>query len=167
MNPWWGRSVIDLIKKHLNKSMRVFEWGSGNSTLFWSKYVEEVVSIEHNRNWYEKMLNIVSENVKLNYYELEYDGDYCKAILKEKDYFNIILVDGRDRVECMKNAVKYLTEDGILILDNSEREYYKLGDDFLKRNGFRKLEISSIIYGLPGVEDFTAIYYRENNILNL
>lgn len=167
VNPWWGRSIIDLIKKHLNKSMRVFEWGSGNSTLFWGKYVKEVVSIEHDRNWYEKMLNIVPENVKLNYYELEYGGEYCKSILKEKDYFDIILIDGRDRVECMKNAVKHLTKDGILILDNSEREYYELGDDFLKRNGFKKLEISSIIYGLPGVEDFTAIYYRENNILNL
>lgn len=167
VSPWWGRSVIDIVKKYLHKSMRVFEWGSGNSTLFWSQYVKEVVSIEHDRGWYEKMLNVVPENVKLNYYELEYGGEYSKAIFKEKENFDIILVDGRDRVECMRNAVGHLTFHGVLILDDSEREFYKTGDDFLKSSGFKKLEISSVTYGLPGVETFTAIYYREDNLLDL
>lgn len=29
INPWWGRSMIDFVKKHLNKSLSVFEWGGG------------------------------------------------------------------------------------------------------------------------------------------
>lgn len=165
--PWLGRSVIDLIKAKLHKELRVFEWGAGNSTLFWSQYVKEVVSIEYNLEWYEKMKEIVPHNVELKYCELEYGGSYSRIILKEQETFDIILVDGRDRVRCAENAVKKLKEDGVIVWDNSEREYYKAGYEFLKSQGFEELMLSSIIYGLPGVEDFTTIFYRENNILGL
>jgi hypothetical protein len=35
--------------------MRVFEYGAGGSTLFWAKRVREVVSIEHDRMWGERV----------------------------------------------------------------------------------------------------------------
>lgn len=167
INPWWGESIIEIIRKHLNKSLSVFEWGSGNSTMFWAKYVKEVVSTEHDRQWYNKMSNMVPDNVSLNYCELEYGGEYCKAILSEDNMFDIILVDGRDRVRCIKNAVKRLKEDGVLILDNSEREEYIEGKVFLKGQGFKELEIGSMVYGLPGFKGFTALYYRDRNIFDL
>lgn len=167
VNPWWGRSIIDFVKKHLDNSLSVFEWGSGNSTLFWSHHVKEVVSIEHNKQWYERMLEVAPENASVKYYELKYGGGYCKAILDEKREFDIILIDGRDRVRCAQNAVLRLKEKGIIIWDNSEREAYKSGYEFLKRQGFKQVEISSIIYGLPGIEDFTSIFYKENNLLGL
>lgn len=167
INPWWGESVIEIVKNHLNKSLTVFEWGSGNSTMFWAKYVKEVVSTEHDRQWYNRMNNIVPDNVSLNYYELEYGGEYCKAILNENKLFDIILVDGRDRVRCIKNAVKRLKENGVLILDNSEREKYREGKEFLREQGFKKLEIGSVVYGLPGFKDFTTLYYRDRNLFGL
>ena len=34
---------------------------------------------------------------------------------------DIILIDGRKRVACIKSAVDYLSGKGVLILDNSER----------------------------------------------
>lgn len=167
INPWWGKSVVDFVKKHLDKSFRVFEWGCGNSTLFWSQNVREVVSVEHNKSWFEKMLSMIPDNVRLEYCELEYGGEYCQIILNEKEKFDIILVDGRDRVRCMINAVKLLKDDGILILDNSDRAEYQEGDVYLNQCSFKKFEISSIIYGLPGAEDFTAVYYRKNNSWNI
>ncbi len=167
INPWWGRSVIDFVKKYLDNSLSVFEWGAGNSTLFWSAHVKEVVSIEHNKQWYERMLKIVPENVAIKYCELEYGGGYCAAILNEKKKFDIILIDGRDRVRCAQNAVLRLKERGIIIWDNSERESYKKGYEFLKEQGFKQFEISSLIYGLPGIEDFTSIFYKEDNLLGL
>lgn len=167
VNPWWGRSIIDLVKKRLNKSLCVFEWGTGNSTLFWSQHVRQVVSVEHDKEWFEKMKRMAPSNVRLKYQELEYGGEYCRSVLDENMEFDIILIDGRDRVRCAFNAVMRLKEDGIIILDNSERERYKAGCDFLKEQGFKQIEISSIIYGLPGTEDFTAIFYKENNFLGL
>lgn len=87
--------------------------------------------------------------------------------MDEDECFDIILIDGRDRVRCARNAVARLKEDGIIIWDNSERACYEDGDRFLREQGFKKLEISSLIYGCPGQEDFTAIYYGKNNFLNL
>ena len=63
INPWLGKTVIDMIKKHLNKTMNVFEWGMGNSTLFWSKYVNSVTSVEHDKEWFEKVKEIIPSNV--------------------------------------------------------------------------------------------------------
>lgn len=167
VNPWWGRSIVDLVKRHLNRSLYVFEWGTGNSTLFWSQYVKQVVSVEHDKEWYEKMKNVVSSNVVLKYHELEYGGEYCRSILDENKEFDIILIDGRDRVGCALNAVMRLKEDGVIIWDNSDRERYESGYEFLKEQGFKQIEISGIVYGLPGKEEFTSIFYRENNFFGL
>jgi len=167
VNPWLGRTVIDLIKKNLTPGLRVFEWGSGNSTLFWSRYVEKVVSVEYNREWFERISEIVPQNAMVKYYPLEYNGEYCRAILEEEGQFDIILIDGRDRVRCAQNAVERLQQNGIILWDNTEREYYRKGYDFLKEKGFKRLELSGILYGNTGTACFTSIFYRENNFWNL
>lgn len=167
INPWFGKSMIDLIKKHLNKSLLVFEWGGGNSTLFWSDHVKEVVSVEYDKEWYGKLFKAVPDNVLMKYCELKYDGEYCRSILEEEKRYDIILIDGRDRVRCALNAVLRLKEDGIIIWDDSEREAYRPGIEYLKENGFKQLEISSIGYGSPGTEQFTSIFYRNHNFCGL
>jgi tRNA A58 N-methylase Trm61 len=35
--------------------MRVFEYGSGGSTVFFANLVQEVISVEHDRGWYQKL----------------------------------------------------------------------------------------------------------------
>jgi spore coat polysaccharide biosynthesis protein SpsF (cytidylyltransferase family) len=167
VNPWIGRTAIDLIKNHLNKRLKVFEWGMGNSTLFWSEYVLSVISVEHNKEWYEKMCHIVPQNVECRYRELEYGGKYCEEILNTNDVFDIIMIDGRDRVNCAKNAVKKLQSGGVIIWDNSERESYRPGFEYLKSQGFKQLELNSVIYGLPGITCYTSIFYKTNNVLDL
>ncbi len=167
VNPWWGKTIIDLVVKKLSKDMRVFEWGMGNSTLFWSQYVSEVVSIESDLYWYKKMLEIIPRNVRAQYCELEYGGEYCQKIIDEQEKFDIILIDGRDRVRCAINSLEKLKENGIIIWDNTDRDEYRDGYAYLKEQGFKKLELSSVIYGAPGVEDYTSVFYREDNILEL
>lgn len=167
VNPWWGKTIIDLVVKKLNKDMRVFEWGMGNSTLFWSQYVGEVVSIESDLYWYKKMSEIIPRNVRAQYCELKYGGEYCQKIIDEQEKFDIILIDGRDRVRCAINSLEKLKENGIIIWDNTDRDEYRDGYAYLKEQGFKKLELSSVIYGAPGVADYTSVFYREDNILGL
>ena len=167
VNPWWGKTTVELVRKKLQKNIRVFEWGSGNSTLFWSQYVGSVVSVEHDLKWYERMKEIVPNNVKLKYCKLEYGGGYCKKILDEKEKFDIILIDGRDRVNCALNSIKHLNERGIIIWDDTQREEYQDGYEFIKKHGFKQLELRGIIYGVPSFEGSTSIFYREDNILDL
>lgn len=45
--PWMTYPFIDFIEPRLNKNLIVFEFGSGNSTLFFSKRTGRVVSVDH------------------------------------------------------------------------------------------------------------------------
>jgi tRNA A58 N-methylase Trm61 len=53
--PWLTFPAISQIDSFLKPSMRVFEYGSGGSTLFFARRVREVVSIEHDDEWYTKL----------------------------------------------------------------------------------------------------------------
>jgi precorrin-6B methylase 2 len=53
--PWITFGCIDYIRKNIQPAMMVFEYGSGGSTLFWSSRVKKVVSIEHDREWYNRL----------------------------------------------------------------------------------------------------------------
>ena len=47
--------------------MRVFEYGSGGSTLFWISRVQEVVSVEHDTSWYSNMKKQLDEQAIQNF----------------------------------------------------------------------------------------------------
>jgi hypothetical protein len=53
--PWVTYGFIDFISDKLNKNMDIFEYGSGNSTLWYAEKVNSVTSVEHNKIWYEKI----------------------------------------------------------------------------------------------------------------
>jgi predicted O-methyltransferase YrrM len=146
--PWITYGSIEWIEKYLSKDMRVFEWGSGGSTIFFARRVREVVSIEHDYNWYIKVKKHLKEkNLNQNVEEIfkkpqkrhkirryksinkKYKNysfkEYCLSISKYPDeYFDLILVDGRARADCMKEALKKVKKGGCIVLDNSERKRY-------------------------------------------
>ena len=145
--------------------MTLFEFGSGNSTRFWSKHVASVISCEHDLEWYEKTRQTLPANVKLIHRELA-SGNYPTAIHEFDQQFDIIIIDGRERVACMKQSVQKLTPDGIIVLDNSKRERYEEGVDFLHSHGFRQIDF----YGMAPISIYpscTSIFYRPNNCLNI
>jgi hypothetical protein len=164
--PWVTYSFIDFIKERLTKQHTVFEFGSGNSTYFYSKYAGIVVSVEHDKEWYDKIVKTKPENAEMIYCELIRDGDYCRMPIKLDETFDIIIVDGRDRVNCCKQAIKAVSESGVIILDDSEREHYRDGINFLKKNGFKQLSFSGISPGLF-YNKATSVFYKTNNCLNL
>jgi hypothetical protein len=62
--PWItiiAKNYIDKFLKNKSKTeVKIFEFGSGGSSLFFLKYSSQVVSIEHDKNWFE----LVSKTVK-------------------------------------------------------------------------------------------------------
>ena len=87
--PWVTYSFISYIENRLNKSMSIFEYGSGNSTLFYAEKVNRVISVEHDKKWHEKLIENIPENVKLIHCELKYGGDYCKSVVSTDRKFSI------------------------------------------------------------------------------
>jgi hypothetical protein len=54
--PWMTYRAIDYIKDNLSDDSVVFEFGSGGSTLFFSKHYKKVVSVEHEKKWHDIIL---------------------------------------------------------------------------------------------------------------
>ena len=163
--PWFTYSAIYFLEKKVNLNMKVFEYGSGNSTLWWSVRVTEVKACEHDIEWYNIMKNKIPPNVEYLFCELV-DGGYAEVIKKYQKKFDIVVIDGRDRVNCIKNSLGALTNSGIVILDNSERDAYQEGIRFLKHNGFKCIDFK----GLGPINNYcwcTSIFYRNDNCFKI
>ncbi len=51
--PWMTYEAIDFLKKNINKNHDIFEFGSGASTLFFSRMAGSITSLESNKRWFE------------------------------------------------------------------------------------------------------------------
>jgi precorrin-6B methylase 2 len=166
--PWYTYSAIDFLTQrigHKKNNYKIFEYGAGNSTIWWSKRVKKVHSVEHEKNWIKK-LNSNNDNLNIDFCELDYDGEYCRFIQRFKHPFDIIVIDGRDRVNCIFQSFKHLTNHGIIILDNSRREKYIKGINFLINKGFKHIEFNGI-NPLVAMPSNTSIFYKNDNLLGL
>lgn len=57
--PWISFSAIAFFKKILTNDMKIFEYGSGGSTLFFAGRAARVFSVEHDRSWYNNVQQAV------------------------------------------------------------------------------------------------------------
>ena len=120
--PWLTRGAVEFLMEYI-PGKTVLEFGMGISTLWFAQRAEQIVSIEHNEDWYDKT-RIATKgflNCTLIYAPLPYHN-VCNQFTEK---FDFILVDGRGRVKCFKKALKVLKPGGVIMLDNSERKSYK------------------------------------------
>lgn len=164
--PWVTYSFIDFITPRLNKNLNIFEYGSGSSTLFYAKHVKEVVSVEHDEEWYNKIVTGKPENAEMIFSKLEKNGAYANKAANLGRKFDIIIVDGRDRVNCCINSISALSDKGVVVLDDSERNKYDDARVFLIKQGFKELSFSGIAPGLFYLKA-TSVFYKTENCLNI
>lgn len=65
--PWIVFEAEELLKSYLNNNSNIFEFGSGGSTLFFSKYAKNVFSVEHNYEWFQKVASEVKREKNNNW----------------------------------------------------------------------------------------------------
>lgn len=164
--PWVTYAFIDFIKDRITKKHVVFEFGSGNSTLFYAQRAKQVVSVEHDQAWFQKINTSKPQNSELIFAELKSNGAYSKMPVTTGKQYDIIIVDGRDRVNCCKNALSALSQTGVLVLDDSERDFYQPAVKYLKKLGFKELSFSGISPGLFYYKS-TSVFYRSQNCLGI
>ena len=182
--PWFTYGAIEWLEKNLDKNIVAFEWGSGGSTLFFTSRIHKITSIEHNIEWYKKISRMIREEEITNceYYFIEQElsdkdeqiickkiGDggtefykYYKFISSYPDnYFDMIIIDGRARNLCIKEAMSKIKPGGIIILDNSDRVEYAKGINIMSDWGRKDF------YG-PGPSSYyfgkTSIFTKPNRI---
>jgi len=149
--PWMTYAAIDWLRRNLRRDMILFEWGSGGSTAFFARRVKKVITVEHDCGWYGTVAETIKgrgfQNASVTLAEPapaassepvyasrddKYRGytfeKYVRSIDQYPDsYFDIVVVDGRSRPDCIRHSIPKIKSGGYLLLDNSEREEYEAG----------------------------------------
>jgi precorrin-6B methylase 2 len=163
--PWITYASLRFIESKLSPDMEVFEFGSGASTLWWARRVRHVVSCEDDREWLERTRARAPENVHLIHATSEGQA-YSSAILPYTARFDLVVIDGSDRVDCARNSLGALKPGGVILWDNTDREQYRPGFELLRDQGFRRVDF----VGMTPINLFecsTSIFYRDRNCLGL
>lgn len=183
-SPWITPAAATVLKRMLTNEMVGLEYGSGVSTLFLASRLKKLHSIEHYKHWYNKVDKLLRENnlhnvdlelippkqvkeipanpTKEEQKEIKYGHtyfDYQKYSSRINEfpdnYFDFVLIDGRDRVRCLINALPKVKEDGLILLDQSERPHYK--------EIHETLAIYPKVYTTTGLTDTTIWIKRNDN----
>jgi hypothetical protein len=164
--PWCTYSFIKFIEPRLKKKFSVFEYGSGNSTLWYAERVGSVKSVEHDQNWFNKNHLHYPTNVKAVFRTFNNDQAYANEINKDGTTYNIIIIDGVDRNNCVRCSINNLTEDGVIIYDNTQVPEYGPSIEFLVQNGFKRLDFEGLL-PIVAHNNITSIFYRDRNCLGI
>lgn len=161
--PWTTYSYTAFIADRLKNDMTVFEYGSGASTAYYARKVKNLVTCEHDKTWFGMMKKNLPENAEIFFAD---ENDYENAISGQSEKFEIIVVDAIRRVECMMKALPYLKENGILVLDDSEREEYTPGTEYMLRAGYKKIDFWGMAPG-QRYNKCTTVFYKPDNCLGI
>ena len=118
--PWYTYPAMEFIEQFDFSEKKIFEWGSGNSSVYFSKKAAQVISIEHDTQWYNIVSARLQSNQQLQHIDLE---QYPAAIETFSEQFDVIVIDGQRRFDCAQMCQPFLKENGMIILDNSDWFY--------------------------------------------
>ena len=135
----------------------IFEYGSSGSTVWYGKKnVGQVISVEHTQEWHDRVtancaglpvqviLRVPASESGLLHSKMMPDmnfSSYINILPELNRKFDLIMVDGRARVLCFKEAIKHVKQGGYLLLHDAERSWYNPRFRIAPRHGFVIREI--------------------------
>lgn len=174
--PWWTYRAIDVVDSWLTAHphpIRVFEYGSGASTLWLAKRADEVHSVEHHQEFGEfigKSFAEAGSNIDFRIVPpvqsahpaigsqkegnagLDF-SDYVHAIDDVDGQFSLIVIDGRAREACLRQAAPRLEPGGIIVFDNTRRKRYR---EAIAASGLTERRLGGLTPTLP-YPDMTSV----------
>lgn len=140
--PWWNRDAIAYLATHLRAGDRVWEWGAGGSTVWLVERGANVTSIEEDPAWASKVQQRCPD-ADVRFIGGTHDGvlrsrqwvrtemffdDYVGSIDAEPDEsIDVVIVDGRCRIDCVRRAVPKVRKGGLIVLDDTEQPFLSFG----------------------------------------
>lgn len=116
--PWFTYPAIAHLDQHDWSRCSVLEWGSGNSTLWWAARARSVVTVDGSPDWYDRVRREAPGNVEALLAE---DDPNLYVEAAPRGPFNVVVIDGRHRAACVERAAEVVADEGLVILDNSDR----------------------------------------------
>ena len=172
--PWWTLSAVKEADAFLKRrgSAKVFEYGSGASTIWLARRAASVVSVEKDLCLHGAVqaMNGPYTNARVGHKEAEsvpvhgyisekegYEGRsfrYYASAIDEAGLFDLIVIDGRARAACLRHSLKHLAPGGIIIFDNSGRERYRSA---IKASGLSARTYRGMTACLPYPDETTIL----------
>lgn len=159
VKPWMTDEQIRVLESHLTNDTVLLEWGCGYSTVYFSQRVKMVISIEHDREWSERVIRMVSDsgisnvNVTLIPKNMDYANitDQMKRYIEFPDTLGItpdvVLIDGRCRRRCAMDALKFIKPETVVFIHDFNREYYHPVLDY-----YDVIEITTDVTGIVALK---------------
>jgi predicted O-methyltransferase YrrM len=121
--PWISYNATNYLGKLVQPSWRVLEFGSGMSTIWFSKRVASVVSVESNLVWYQRVTSLLrgQANVRVLLRAAEC-AEYADLSEWPDGFFDLMLVDGDCRRECIERGCPKVRSGGYVYLDNIDKD---------------------------------------------
>lgn len=137
-SPWWPYDAVSWVAQALPPQPRVFEYGGGGSTLWLEDRGATITVAEHDEQWYRQLTAQVRASTTLllrppaaagtvtSAFAPGYFDHYVAAIDDQPDgSLDLVIVDGRARVDCARRAVPKVKPGGLLLLDDTDRDRYR------------------------------------------
>lgn len=137
--PWYTFPAIEYFRQWDCTGWNVFEYGCGNSSLFWAGRGARVSSVEHDAQWHERMLQRVDPARQRLLLRQDRES-YAAAIRECGEAFDMVVVDGVWRNECAAQALPRLKPGGLVLLDNAD--WYTDVAATLRERGFFQVDFS-------------------------
>ncbi len=162
--PWYTYPAIEYLSQFDYSQKKVFEFGVGYSSLYWAKRAKSVISIEDNQEYYKRWTTEFNEdNLEIKWRD---EGNaYEDAIFEDEEKYDVIIIDGKRRAECAEVAVKKISDNGFIILDDADRinvsHEYVNAVEALKKGNFLQVDF----YGFCPMNNFsktTSIFFQRS-----
>lgn len=113
--PWYTHPALDDIQSWDLKNKKVFEYGVGQSTIWWASKCKWVYGVDSNEEWVKAMHDAVISNSVIAHIPVK---DIYISSLRISRGIDIVVVDGDYRDECVRHAVQTLKKGSKVIIDN-------------------------------------------------
>jgi len=144
--PWWTLPAIDAVDAWIaarGGKVRVFEYGSGASTLWLARRCEHVTSVEHDVGFARATATLLArDNIEVRVIEPQHDVAAPRAPSGRKGYdrcdfsayvdsvadggrYDLVIIDGRARSACLERVQAFLNPGALIVFDNSSRARYQ------------------------------------------
>lgn len=152
--PWYTYPAISWLEQRIGPDDDVFEFGAGQSTLWYANRVRSVLAVDSSPVWVDTLNKCLPSN---GHVELCDPALFPQAIPAHD--FDVVVIDGAKRSACAEPAYRHLSRDGLVIFDNSDRPNARVGMQYLAHQGLLRIDFVGPIpgYGHPAC---TSVFCR-------
>ena len=167
--------------QNLKKSKFFFEYGTGASTLLADKLKKKYLSVELDKTFYNQIKKKIKEKDNIKFVNIGPVGEFSYPLFKfkkkiknyveminlcldESNFPDLVLIDGRFRVACCLNLLKFekiKKKKSTIIIDDyfDRKEYFILRDFFEIRKIGRFGILKPKVFNRNKIEKFLKKFY--------